>query len=288
MVAKWRFLLSLDWAHLLLWNDFLSACFYRQFVMASYFDESARLAGSAHHCDQSREIIGCGAMQPLLTGAEKCDPICVQSSTSETLLRENYYSTENRFESTQLVLFCLILFMSSGLLPFYLMAATVVVPVKYGKEVLSLTLPATATIGDLRLQIAERTYIPPLAQKLCGVKGPDTMALSDAGAGRVMVIGTPAQDLSLLSKTINMSAEERIQRVVWGVKYGVNRPLKDHPRPDPDALRVMQELCTQALVQLDAVEAPAGSTVRDQRRAAVAEVEQIAATLDALSVTAEV
>eukprot|EP00668_Euglena_longa_P034961 GGOE01044890.1.p3 GENE.GGOE01044890.1~~GGOE01044890.1.p3 ORF type:complete len:174 (+),score=41.54 GGOE01044890.1:50-523(+) len=145
--------------------------------------------------------------------------------------------------------------------------------VKWGKQLLTVPLPTSATVADLRRAVAELTYVPPCAQKYCGLKGGDDTPLHCINPHKLMMIGTPAQDLSLTSRSVDMPALERIQRIVWSTKYTLRRPDLD--------IRAKAECCTDALLKLDAVDLPSGDTsLRGERRAAVAEVHALATCVE--------
>eukprot|EP00667_Euglena_gracilis_P025461 EG_transcript_29874 len=147
------------------------------------------------------------------------------------------------------------------------------VAVKWGKQTLAVSMPPAATVVDLRRAVAELTFVPPCGQKYCGLKGDDDTLLSSINTQKLMMIGTPAQDLSLTSRNVEMPPLERIQRVVWSTKYALQRP-------DLNA-RAKAECCTDALLRLDAVEVPAGdAALREHRRAAVAEIHALSSGLE--------
>mmetsp|Transcript_132693 Transcript_132693/g.230100 ORF Transcript_132693/g.230100 Transcript_132693/m.230100 type:complete len:166 (-) Transcript_132693:19-516(-) len=155
------------------------------------------------------------------------------------------------------------------------------VKVKVGKETFDIKLPSVGTIGDLQMAIAQHTYIPPLGQKLCGIRGAAETPLAQANPPnpqKVMVIGTPATDIKC-DKALKLSPAERIQRIVWGLRSMVDRP---GPNVDPKTLHKQQEeLCTLALMELDGVETEGDEAVREQRKAAIGDVHGMAARLEA-------
>ena len=70
--------------------------------------------------------------------------------------------------------------------------------VKWGKEVMSLELPPTTTVGQLRQTLQQRTNVPPTMQKLMfkGQMKDDTKTLAEVGVkdgAKLMMIGSTVQ-----------------------------------------------------------------------------------------------
>ena len=81
--------------------------------------------------------------------------------------------------------------------------------VKWGKETIDLELPPSATVGDLRGALQQRTNVPPAMQKLMfkGQMKDDTKNLTECGlkeGSKMMMMGSSVQDVV----TVNTAADQ--------------------------------------------------------------------------------
>eukprot|EP01006_Ploeotia_vitrea_P000728 TRINITY_DN103542_c0_g1_i1.p1 TRINITY_DN103542_c0_g1~~TRINITY_DN103542_c0_g1_i1.p1 ORF type:complete len:144 (+),score=7.53 TRINITY_DN103542_c0_g1_i1:18-449(+) len=138
------------------------------------------------------------------------------------------------------------------------------IAVKFGKETHTVHLEGTDTLNDLKNAIADVIFVPPCAQRLAGIKATDNNAtLASLKAKKVMVMGTPVHEFSLHDKHFEMDPNERIERVLWNLKY-----LKSKGE-------LQEEYCTQALLMLDSVDVAGDQPLREKRKQAIQTVEQM-------------
>eukprot|EP00667_Euglena_gracilis_P007756 EG_transcript_7840 len=101
--------------------------------------------------------------------------------------------------------------------------STISFTIKWGKETLDLKVPATTTVGQLRVILQERTRVPPAMQKLMfkGQMKDDAKTLQELGVkdgSKLMLIGSTVEDVVTVntSPEVNQQPEQRRrQQAMW-------------------------------------------------------------------------